>query len=349
MNTRYFSLSLVLFAIFSLLGHCILVGNPILHAQSVNSTILSDKVGVKITFPKANSTVPVGPLTINGTSSDTKQTDCRVYVDWNDLKPMQNVTAAGINGTNDYSSWKFTYDQNYHPIAQGSNELTSKIICTNNPSGNSTTKFYSINVTGTMSNSSSSSSSPAPTVPAALNQTETNSSGYHTIGYQGILPQYDRTLTEENEQSTVNHNESEENENTERDVSPNIHESSSDKEDNDDNSVNENSEQPEFVRSFKDLYPLDLTVSYYKGKDDKVNNEETANDNKLSIVKNNFDNGNDEKKHKDAKSLKVEKIKKKFQKSIFKKSDRYDPFELEESIKSSIKKRLNQVVQNLLN
>jgi hypothetical protein len=188
--------------VFSLLGHCILVGNPILHAQSVNSTILSDKVGVKITFPKANSTIPAGPLTINGTSSDTEQTDCRVYVDWNDLKPMQNVTAAGINGTNDYSSWKFTYDQNYHFMAQGTNELTSKIICTNNPSGNTTTKFYSINVTGTTSNSSS-SSSPAPNVLAGLNQTETNSSGYHTISYQGILPQYDRAVMENDQAYTV--------------------------------------------------------------------------------------------------------------------------------------------------
>jgi hypothetical protein len=188
--------------VFSLLGHCILVGNPILNAQSVNSTILSDKVGVKITFPKANSTIHAGPLTINGTSSDTEQTDCRVYVDWNDLKPMQNVTAAGINGTNDYSSWKFTYDQNYHLMAQGTNELTSKIICTNNPSGNTTTKFYSINVTGIMSNSSS-SSSPAPNVPAGLNQTETNSSGYHTISYQGILPQYDRAVMENDQAYTV--------------------------------------------------------------------------------------------------------------------------------------------------
>jgi hypothetical protein len=188
--------------VFSLLGHCILVGNPILNAQSVNSTILSDKVGVKITFPKANSTIHAGPLTINGTSSDTEQTDCRVYVDWNDLKPMQNVTAAGINGTNDYSSWKFSYDQNYHFVAQGTNELTSKIICTNNPSGNTTTKFYSINVTGIMSNSSS-SSSPAPNVPAGLNQTETNSSGYHTISYQGILPQYDRAVMENDQAYTV--------------------------------------------------------------------------------------------------------------------------------------------------
>jgi hypothetical protein len=201
-NIGYFSLGILLSAVCSLLGHCVLAGNPILHAQSVNSTILPDKVGVKITFPKANSTIPVGTLTINGTSSDTTQTDCRVYVDWNDLKPMQNATATRINGTNDYSSWYFTYDQKYHIIAQGTNELTSKIICTNNPSGNTTTKFYSINVTGTVSNSSSFSS--APNVPAALNQTETNSSGYHTISYQGILPQYYKASLDYDEGSTAN-------------------------------------------------------------------------------------------------------------------------------------------------
>jgi hypothetical protein len=344
-NIGCFSLWLLLFAVFSLLGNCILVGNSTLRAQSVNSTILSDKVGVKITFPKANSTIPVGPLTINGTSSDTDQTDCRVYVDWNDLKPMQNVTAVGINGTNDYSSWKFSYDQNYHFVAQGTNELTSKIICTNNPSGNTTTKFYSINVTGIMSNSSS-SSPLAPNVPAGLNQTETNSSGYHTIGYQGILPQYDRAKMDQDEWSTMNDNESEDNENTEQDVPSKIDESSSSKEDNDDKSVNENtSEETEFVGSFKDIYPHVLTVSYEKGKKDKGNNEEITNDNKLSIVKNNFDNGDDEEKHKDTKTLKLEKIKKKIQKSILKN----DPSELEKSIKSSIKKRLNQVVRNLLN
>jgi hypothetical protein len=206
--TGYVSPWLLLFAVFSLVGHGVLVGNPNSYAQSVNSTIPSNNAGVKITYPKANSTIPVGILTINGTSSDTTQTDCKVFVDWNDLKPMQNVTPAGINGTNDYSSWKFTYNQTYHNITQGPNELTSKIICINNPSGNSTTKFYSINVTGTLSNtssspSSSSSSTSPPAVPASLNDSEGNSSAYHTISYQGILPQYNRPMTSDDHANTV--------------------------------------------------------------------------------------------------------------------------------------------------
>jgi hypothetical protein len=349
-NVEYFSLCILLSAVFSLLGHCVLVGNPILHAQSVNSTTLPDKVGVKITFPNANSTIPVGTLTINGTSSDTTQTDCRVYVDWNDLKPMQNVTPAGINGTNDYSSWKFTYDQKYHIIAQGTNELTSKIICTNNPSGNTTTKFYSINVTGTLNNSSSSSS--ALNVPAALNQTETNSSGYQTISYQGILPQYDRAIIDDDEGFTVNNYESENNENTDENVSNKVDESTSRKQDNDDEIIIQNTnKQPEFVGSFKDIYPDALTAPYelVNNKVEKINDKEFTNDHKLNIVKNNFDNNNDEEEHKDTKTSKLDKIKKKFQKSIFKKTALYDSSELEKSIKSAIKERLGKVVQDLLN
>ena len=351
MNIEYFSRGILLSAVFSLLGHCVFAGNPIVHAQSVNSTIFPDKVGVKITSPKANSTIPVGALTINGTSSDTTQTDCRVHVDWNDLKPMQNVTPAGINGKNDYSSWYFTYDQKYHIIAEGTNELTSKIICTNNPSGNTTTKFYSINITGTISNSSSLSS--APNVPAALNQTVTNSSGYHTISYQGILPQYNRAILDDDEGSTADNNESENNEKTKTSVSYKGDESSSEKQenDNDENNIQNTNEESEFVGSFNDIYFDDLTAPYEKenNKVEKIKDEESINDYKLNIVKKNFDSENDEEKHKDTKTYKIDKIKKKFQKSIFKKTALYDGSELEKSIKSSIKKRLGKVVQGLLN
>ena len=58
------------------------------------------KMGVKISSPLKNSTVPV----VNGISSDTPITNCMVFADWNDLKPMQNVTAKGQGGANDYSN-----------------------------------------------------------------------------------------------------------------------------------------------------------------------------------------------------------------------------------------------------
>ena len=34
-----------------------------------------------------------------------------VSADWNDLKPMQNVTAKGLGGANDYSNWTYTYNE----------------------------------------------------------------------------------------------------------------------------------------------------------------------------------------------------------------------------------------------
>ena len=61
-------------------------------------------MGVKIISPPNNITVPAGQLIINGISSDTPITNCMVSADWNDLKPMQNVTAKGPGGTNDYSN-----------------------------------------------------------------------------------------------------------------------------------------------------------------------------------------------------------------------------------------------------
>ena len=119
--------------------------------QSESSTIANvighNKLGVKITSPLKNATVPAGQLTISGISSDTAITNCMVSIDWNDLKPMQNVTANGPGGATDYSNWTYTYNESYHNISAGINELTSKITCYDNPS-NITKKYYSVNITG---------------------------------------------------------------------------------------------------------------------------------------------------------------------------------------------------------
>ena len=105
-------------------------------------------IGVKIDTPVDSTNLPAGDLTIYGTSSDDDTTNCQVYADWNDLKPMQNVSADGPKGISDFSKWSFTYTSNYHNIIEGQNELTSKITCyESGPSASS--KSYSINVTGT--------------------------------------------------------------------------------------------------------------------------------------------------------------------------------------------------------
>jgi hypothetical protein len=124
--------------------------------QEINATQpLQKPIGVKIVSPIANQTIPVGELNISGTSTDTTTTDCNVYVDVNDFKPLQNTTAAGSGGQTDYSNWTFTYTKKYHLITEGQNELTAKVSCNGNSLINDTSntssaksKWYSINVTG---------------------------------------------------------------------------------------------------------------------------------------------------------------------------------------------------------
>ena len=112
-------------------------------------------VAVKIETPVDSTNLPAGDLTIYGISSDDDTTNCQVYADWNDLKPMQNVSANGPKGISDFSKWSFTYTSNYHNIVEGQNELTSKITCYDSGQ-NASSKSYSINVTGTQAVSNNS-------------------------------------------------------------------------------------------------------------------------------------------------------------------------------------------------
>jgi len=134
------------FKILLLLGTFLIssiVWNPVV-AQIPPDTGLS----ININTPADSASVPSGDLTIYGTSSDDDTKNCQVYADWNDLKPMQNVIPNGPKGNADYSKWSYTYTGSYHNIVEGSNELTSKIACFDQGQ-NATSKFYSINVTGT--------------------------------------------------------------------------------------------------------------------------------------------------------------------------------------------------------
>jgi hypothetical protein len=60
---------------------------------------------IQITSHQDGSQVLVGELTIQGTSSDNQESNCQVSADVNDLAPLQNATAAGANGADDYSQW----------------------------------------------------------------------------------------------------------------------------------------------------------------------------------------------------------------------------------------------------
>jgi hypothetical protein len=114
--------------------------------DSVFAQQTTDEAGVTITSPKQGQEVPVGQLTVSGISTDNPTTDCQVSVDVNDIKPLQNATATGPGGVNDYSTWSFTYTEAYQLIKEGVNELTSKLTCISNPPN--MTKYYSVNVTG---------------------------------------------------------------------------------------------------------------------------------------------------------------------------------------------------------
>ncbi|HKG71550.1 MAG TPA: hypothetical protein VKA87_06605, partial [Nitrososphaeraceae archaeon] len=73
----------------------------ILSVAGVNSVFAqeaADEPGITISSPEQGQQVPVGQLTISGTSTDNPTTDCQVSVDVNDIKPLQNATATGPGG-----------------------------------------------------------------------------------------------------------------------------------------------------------------------------------------------------------------------------------------------------------
>jgi hypothetical protein len=125
LNTK----ELILLFIFVILFLCTLPTNYIIHGQTPELVH-----NINITSPDTGQVVPVGNLTMNGTSSDDASTDCQVYADLNNLIPFQNASATGPAGENDYSKWTFTYTKDYHLITNGSNELTANLFCLDNPS-----------------------------------------------------------------------------------------------------------------------------------------------------------------------------------------------------------------------
>jgi hypothetical protein len=102
--------------------------------------------GVRITSPVKGQQVPIGILTVTGTSKDNATTDCHVFVIVNGVKPYQNATATGPGGATDYSKWSFTLSPKYTLIKEGMNKIATKFSCKPNPA---IASFYSVNVTGT--------------------------------------------------------------------------------------------------------------------------------------------------------------------------------------------------------
>src|SRR5215217_4278034 len=119
--------------------------------SQLSHTVISD---VNVTSPVPGQQVPVGELTISGTSADNATTNCQVDVNWNNQSPYQKTLATGPGGVNDYSKWKFTYTKDYHLITNGTNELTAKLSCADNsiPIAWDTVDVLGISTTNTSNN-----------------------------------------------------------------------------------------------------------------------------------------------------------------------------------------------------
>jgi hypothetical protein len=113
-------------------------------SHSISYAQLPQVVALKIISPVEGQKVPVGQLTVSGTSKDDVNTDCRVDINWNDQVPFQKAIAVGPGGANDYSHWTSTFSGNYH-IIEGINKITAILSCPDNPNSG---VDYSVNVIG---------------------------------------------------------------------------------------------------------------------------------------------------------------------------------------------------------
>jgi len=144
-----FIISSLILVVFLIATTCI-NNSAFAQKQEEEQQQVTNTMGVKISSHTLWQKVPVGELTISGTSTDNQTTNCQVYVDINDQKPFQIAIATGPNGANDYSRWTFTYTDKYYLIVDGLNDLTAKLSCIDDDNNNAAevTKYYSVNVIG---------------------------------------------------------------------------------------------------------------------------------------------------------------------------------------------------------
>jgi hypothetical protein len=65
--------------------------------QTMPNTNIASSPGVKISSPAKGQQVPIGILTISGTSTDDPVHNCQVSVLLNGIKPYQRTIATGQN------------------------------------------------------------------------------------------------------------------------------------------------------------------------------------------------------------------------------------------------------------
>lgn len=133
-------------------------------------------MGVKILSPSKddNSTIVnnTNDFEIYGTSTDNTNTDCKVSIILNNIKPYQEAIPTGPGGEGDYSAWSFSLNPNYNAtIKEGSNKLTAKQICTNPNkfASSDLAKYYSVFFNGVSDGSNNGGNSRAAETPPTSN------------------------------------------------------------------------------------------------------------------------------------------------------------------------------------
>ena len=181
------SINKILRSIFALdsLGIIILVFTTLTNTAAYAQ--LENILGLKITSHEQGQEVPVGELTISGTSTDNTNSDCTVYADVNDMKPFQKAIATGPGGVNDYSTWNFTYTSSYHLITNGTNELTAKLSCVSSPTN--LTKWNSVIVVGVINDTAIPDNSTTLSNNSAVPLPENNAAPFtFPLPSENILP-----------------------------------------------------------------------------------------------------------------------------------------------------------------
>jgi hypothetical protein len=139
-------------------------------ASEHSSLSFSDPLSVKIIYPKKDQSADIGSnLVITGTSGYNPDHTCNVSVIINDVKPYQVASPTGTEIKNDYSTWKYALDPDYTTINEGTNKITSRLLCSDDR-GKDLRKWYSINLIGQdkTENSYQSSSITALAVPITM-------------------------------------------------------------------------------------------------------------------------------------------------------------------------------------
>ena len=164
-------------------------------SSSISNIISTPKksIGVRITSPVFGDHILINgknyfnkngeKLLVRGTSVfNSSLTECSVSIIANGIKPYQITNGTGPKGKSDYSSWMYGFSPSYSSLKVGSNKITAKLTC----EPKSLVAYYSVNVTGAISNAvlkptavkhaiSTATVTPAPAVVKPLQNTSVKS------------------------------------------------------------------------------------------------------------------------------------------------------------------------------